>query len=700
MAVTPILKPIQNKTGIFYTFQSALEDINLTISNSENDVRFSRFALLRIPEIGTPDTLETDNKIQFNAQGESFMIEGLNVDNNVNLAQSFQSYALNMEALLISRAEYKRDDRLTVSERVFWKWMKELGAIRYTDANNLQKNVVTLGKTKRFVERAETNSTYNKVVKYIADIDATNSIKSNDNSYTEIYIHIPTSVGSTPYVLFESVKDDNYKPGMTVTNNPSNPLNIEYLSGRSFDETHPFGLSIKAYYDLDDQSVFNEITDDPSDLGSLSTGIWFTKTTNNSYYTDDNSGEYDIATEQLIRKQLGPVTTEYVRNTLDGIQIDWNIDNYRLAFENKEIKVFSQFNDYVENKDFEYNAILIYYDVFDPNDLDENGQPNNIKTNLYGIQFLDRIEQDGLEFKIPCNIKYKPDPLNKTNGNAFSHKPNLKLDTSIENVLVEKSVNDYNTFSMELYIDVLTEFRQLQTKYNDELLNLQQLRQEVEGIKDLLVNTEDLNEIKLQIDNIETSLEENSAIFENTDGLVKLIESNSDRINDIVNGETSIEVAYNLDVIRPGAGINIDRRTPNRLLIINNNQDYNIENDSIVNLDEVNIVTLGKYKNYVRHENDNIEVVLDRDFELFINDTDVAWSKGQTMRIIFSDGMDLNIFDLKIYTDALNTQNGGVYGTLIGILNDLDFSPSDNKPMFDITCVDAANLKFKVDKIR
>ena len=55
MAVTPIIKPIQNKKGIFYTFQSALEDINITLANSENAVRFSKFALIRVPEFGTPN---------------------------------------------------------------------------------------------------------------------------------------------------------------------------------------------------------------------------------------------------------------------------------------------------------------------------------------------------------------------------------------------------------------------------------------------------------------------------------------------------------------------------------------------------------------------------------------------------------------------------------------------------------------------
>ena len=155
MAVAPLIKPIQDKKGIFYSFQSALEDINITLSNSENAVRFSKFALLRIPEIGEPDTLLTDNKIQFVAPGETPLSEGLNPDNNINIAESFQNYALNFESLLLNRTQYKKNEKLTVSERVFFKWLKEIGAIRYQDANSLEKNINLLGTEKRFVEKTE-----------------------------------------------------------------------------------------------------------------------------------------------------------------------------------------------------------------------------------------------------------------------------------------------------------------------------------------------------------------------------------------------------------------------------------------------------------------------------------------------------------------------------------------------------------------
>lgn len=699
MAVTPLIKPIQDKKGIFYNFQSALEDINITLSNSENAVRFSKFALLRIPEIGTPDYLPTDNKIQFLAQGETPLIDGLNNENNINLAQSFQNYALNFETLLISRPQYKRESKLTVSERVFWKWLKELGAIRFQEASSLEKNVSKLGSEARFVEKPETNSTYKKVVKYIGEIDVVNTIKSKDNSYTELYIHVPTNVGTTPHVLFKSIKDDNYYPNMTVANNATNPLNIEYLAGRNYNETHPFGLSLKAFYDLDDSSIFSQIKNSITD--TYSPGNWFNKTIRNSYYTDNynNTGEYNVAIDQVISKQYNFFNVEYQRSTLDGISLDFELSNYKLASENAEIKVFSQFNDYVANRDFEFNAVLVYYDTYDPNNLNVDGTPVDLRTNLYGVLFLDKIQQNGLEFQIPTITKYKPDPLSKTNGNSFSFKLNLKLDTSVENVLVERSINDYSTFSLDLFTDVLTQFKLLQTRYSDKLLELDQLKQDVESLKNLMLNTEDQQELDIRITNLETSLEANSSIFNNTNEIVNLISNVNEKVDDIISGDANVSISYNTDAVRPGEGIQIDRKTPNRIRIINSNQQYNLGVSPVVNIFAANVITLNNFSNYYVHQNSGNQIILTRDFEILINDEKIKWKKGQVLRLVFDDELVTDIFDVKIKTDASNVTNNGQYGVTIAVLNSTDFSPN-NKPIFDIICMNDQTLSFRIDKIR
>ena len=699
MAVTSLIKPVQDKKGALYNFQSSVEDINITIGSGENAWRFSKFALLRIPDIGVPNYLPTDNKIQFLAQGESPMIEGVNADQNVNMAQSFQNYALNLEALLISRPQYKRNEKLTVGERIFWKWLKEFGSIRFQDANSLEKNTNTLGTTPRFVEKPETSSTYNRIVKYIGDIDVVNSVKSKDNSYSEVYIHVPTNVGSTPHVLFQSVTDDNYFPNMTIANNPTDPLNIEYLCGRKYNESHPFGLSMKAFYDLDDSSVAVLVKDLFTD--PYVTGNWFTQTIKNSYYTDNynNTGVYNVAEDEFIMKQFGLSTIEYVRTKLDGISLDFDLANYKLASENQNIQVFSQFNDYVANKDFEFNAILIYYDVYDPNNLDSEGNPIDIRTNLYGVLFLDKIQQSGLEFKIPAIVKFKPDVLNKINGTSYSFKANLKLDTSIENVLVEKSINDFSTFSLELFTDVLTEFRQLQSKYTDKLLELEQLRQDVDGLKGLMIDTQDANEINIRLTNLETSLIENSAIFDNTNELVNLITNNSEKINSIITGDTNIEVSYNTDVLRSGPGIKIDKSISNRVKLTNTNQAYNVSDEQSINLLTANVIQLVNFSNYAYHKNGGNQTVLIRDIQVFIDDTNTSWKKGQSFKIVIDDEIILGAYNIKIYTDAKNITNSGEYGVLIKSFNDTDFQ-SDNTPIFEIICLNETSLTFKVDKIR
>jgi hypothetical protein len=695
MAVTPLIKPVQDKKGIFYNFQSALEDINITLSNSENAVRFSKFVLLRIPEIGEPNTLVTDNKIQFAAVGETPIVEGLNPDNNINLAQSFQNYALNLESLLLNRPQYKKNEKLTVSERVFWKWLKETGAIRFQDANALEKNVSVLGAESRFVEKTEVNTTYNRVAKYVGDIDVVNSLKSSQNSYTEVYIHVPTNVGTTPYVLFKSLSDDNYYPGMTIANNAADPLNIEYLAGRNYNDTHPFGLSMRGYYDLDDQSVYSEIKN--SINGTYTAGNWFTQTINNAYYTDPVFG---VSTDQYIQKTSGLSIVEYPRTQLDGISIDFDLANYKLASENQQIQVFSQFNDYVANRDFEFNAVLVYYDTYDPNNLDSAGLPVDSKTNLYGVLFLDKVQQDGLEFKIPPISKYKPDPLSKTNGNAFSFKLNLKLDTSIEDAKVEKSINDYSTFSLELFTDVLTEFKNLQSRYTDKLLELETLQQEVASIKDLLLNTSDTAELSARITTLETSMTANSAIFDNTNSIVTMIDNVNTKVESIINGDSSITISYDLDVVRPSHGIGVNRNIPNRISIENLNQEYNISNNSISNLFSNNIIELSRFTNYIVHVNSGNSVLLQNDHQLLINDSIVPWKKGQVLRLVFDDEFIPDIYDIKIYTDRLNIMNSGVYGVQIASFNDLDFTPSLNKPIFDIICINDNQLAFRVDKIR
>ena len=78
MAITSFIKPMDNDKGIFYTFQSARDDMSRTFNKN---FRFSKFLLVNIPNMGIPDNLDLGedsiNTIQFLAAGESPLIQGI-----------------------------------------------------------------------------------------------------------------------------------------------------------------------------------------------------------------------------------------------------------------------------------------------------------------------------------------------------------------------------------------------------------------------------------------------------------------------------------------------------------------------------------------------------------------------------------------------------------------------------------------------
>ena len=709
MAVAPIIKPITTRKGIFYTFQSSLEDLTLSFNNSGNQFKFSNFVLLNLPNVGTPDGTASDNKLFFKAQGESLMTDpGLyNQSNqNYNLAQSFQNYALNLEALLISQASYNRELPLNVSERVFWKWLKEAGAIRWRDSNTLETSTTGL-----FTEEDEqVGSSYAKVVQYIGEIDIVNSYKGKENSYSELYLHVPNNVGSTPYVLFKSLSDDNYKPNMAITNTPELPEDRETIAGRHYTDVHPQGLSLNAFYDLDDSTVLLE---QAPYAGSTYTALnWFQGTLNNSYYTDGTydapsaTWKYNTAVNKKIKKSktTGGVTTtiNYTRSTLDGVCVDFALTDYLVAVQNARTS-FSGINDInVQNKNFDFNTVLVYYDVIDP-------VTKALKAkNLYGILFLNKIQSNGLEFEIPRLTKYKPDPLSKINGNSYAFKLNVKFDTSIEDVAVEpvKNINANAGFSLDLFVDLMNRFQTIAIKQDDKFAQLTTLQQDWEKVKASLLTTSKTSDLETRLTNLEKALLANSALFLNTKNVVEKITNVEGQLANFVDGKTSLEVAYNTDVVKSGKGIGISRSISNQVTINNETPDYNFETTPVFNISTATSIPLVPFSNYYRHEKAGNSHTLTGNLVFKIDDTLTQWKKGQVLRLVFADPVILNGYTITLSTDALarstNLDFSTVtqpYNTKIGIITDYGWS-SDNRPIFEIICTDSLNLDFKIDRIR
>jgi hypothetical protein len=725
MAKTPFIRPLQIQGGTFYTFSSAAEDLSFTFNNPTNKFSFSKFALLNIPNFDTSSS--EANYVRLNGPDGAFIDWANNTqkiitgNSNIDFSQSFQSYCLNLESTITGDDNYNRGLKQNVSERVFFKWLKEIGAIRFRPANSsevspaLDQNTVTtspqgLPQTqKRYVEGDQTpgttgsygmtGPTYSRVVQYVGSIDISNSVSNNTNAYTEIYLYVPTDAGNTPTVLFKNVVDQNYLPDFSLTNSPVDPLNAEYLYGRNYTENNPSGLTNLAIYDLETKNVPSASYIDTAIPPVTIPNNWYdNRGLNNSYLTDSS---FTDPSNYILTKTDNSNTLTYIRSKLDSIGIDFDPDSYKAILDDTSISTIDEYNSTPASTDFEFNAALVYYDVFDPSD------PTQRATNLYGVLFLDDVNSSSGDIFIPRTQKIKPNPISRLNGNSFALKVNLKLDSDVDQVGVEQSINDYSPFSLLMFMDAMNVLQDSSATLNRSASQFIDLSNRVTNLENLALTTETSINFSTRIAAIEQSLAANQALFNNTQSILNLINQNYDLTRSIINNETSVEVSYNLNTINQGLGINVDRSVENLVTINNTSQDFNIgENKGYGILTQTgqNVIELLNFSNYFKHINNGIEINLTGDMTIRIDDTKVKWKNGQRFRISFGDKIYPQSSIITIVTDSqglypLSSPSGGIYSTTIVVLDDSVFLEWGNKPVFDIVCIDDQNLIFQVDAI-
>ena len=178
-------------------------------------------------------------------------------------------------------------------------------------------------------------------------------------------------------------------------------------------------------------------------------------------------------------------------------------------------------------------------------------------------------------------------------------------------------------------------------------------------------------------------------------------------INNILQNQTSVNLSYNLDLLKDGSGTSVDRSVPNILKVNVTQQDYNIGTSSLFTINPVagNTVPLSIYTNYLKHKNNGVSITANNDIVIRIDDTINKWEKGQVLRFIIGDDIDLGNYSLVILTDALgeypkSNPSGVPYSSVVAGFLNIQFSSSNYKPIFDIVCIDAKNLIFEIDQIR
>ena len=588
--VTPYLKPFNTQGGTLYVFPSVSKDLTRTFVSNDYEFKFSHFACLNIPDIYTGVFSEDSDIDTFNEKG--FYIESLILNSNGSyypgytgttwttsdgigktIAENLQNYVMNFETAILNgegdNDDYDNDILTNVSEKVFFNWLQKVGAIKFTESGTLE----------------DYNTLADRTVQYIGNIDIMNTVDINGDSFEELYIHIPSTVGASTSVYFrtgEITDNKNYlNKNYTVSNGTKNP---EYIIGRGSGDENKDGLSIKAIYDLD-------------------------KGTN--VYTGDIGHTIDFR------------DSSYAGG--DGI---------------------STMNGNSLN-DFEFNAVLIYYDILQKTSTKNvKRTATNLYGILFLDQPTPLTEtyRKGYFQRYP-----KKKETVYGNGNSYALKLDLKIDTVGDSNTNYIEVPDVNyqqdkVTSFILYNKAIEQLQRCIDVFYTQKNEIVKLTERVSALENLVTGIDSISSLKSDINRLYNLYDGNAVV--DTSALLGLIDANAKKLDNIMNGGKDLKLQYDTDVIQPGVGIGITK-TPNKVTI-SSEQRYsmNVVTDSSDNeISEDNpIYTVSEPKicNIKLRPGENFAVIYMHDngvstSSMYINidDNDYNWEIGQTIKLLF-----------------------------------------------------------------
>ena len=103
---------------------------------------------------------------------------------------------------------------------------------------------------------------------------------------------------------------------------------------------------------------------------------------------------------------------------------------------------------------------------------------------------------------------------------------------------------------------------------------------------------------------------------------------------------------------------------------------------------------LGTYTNMLRLDTINQAA---GSLDIYIDDTDIQWRTGQTMRLTFNNVPLMGSQDIRLYTDAPSRLNTGAYGKLAATITNVDIS---TLPIIDLICTEQGVLTFVYDIVK
>lgn len=184
-----------------------------------------------------------------------------------------------------------------------------------------------------------------------------------------------------------------------------------------------------------------------------------------SSYLNSNASEktYAKAIYDSVNKQYSLETDK------DFLQLDWESLESDQYLQNE-----------TDNGNFEFNAVLVYYDIWDGNN------ESTRQRNLYGVLVLDKFTTVSPTSK-KINTFSKLQPNANQSGNAFGFRFNLMFAGNTNQITSEIAINDYSTISMELYMSALDKLQHVTDTYNNMYSTLLEMSAKVNRMEQTIL---------------------------------------------------------------------------------------------------------------------------------------------------------------------------------------------------------------------
>ena len=490
--ITPILKDPKAHGGTLYTFPSASRDLTRSFTNSEYEFAFSHFACLNLPDFRYGHFADGDLKGIYLDDLYEGCID--TVDNfNRALKWHMQSYVMNYEVAILNGfslddGSYNSEELKTPSERIFFNWLQKVGAIKFDGfeetllgyGNDADIEYDVLGDESELPEMADSTQAYkignklyvwkggewrsrvlvSKTVQYIGTIDMINNVNIDYDSFNEIYLNIPASVGGSTKISFDNYFDaNNYEKNKRIDVDYDEYCdNKEFIIGRDPEEMNSSDVTLTAIYD--------KVDDDESESA------------NHSYKIES------------------------------GYCINFNDSEYADA----EGKIGIEAMNMGSKEDFEFNCVLVYYRI-------RKGS-GNWQTNLYGVLFLEEVTTS--DYNVNLNVDderggYIQRYPKFKNGNSWGLKLDLKIDAQPDSQLEirERIYDDPNdAIGMQMFTEALVHlndcvnvFYEVKKENTDIEERLYKLENMVSGIDNVYDLSNEVGSLRTRVEMVQPSID-------------------------------------------------------------------------------------------------------------------------------------------------------------------------------------------------